>query len=282
MINDIVNTIAQNLVSVNSNWLSQIRTLGYLNKSSDSETIVYDQEVKEIGLSDTMGNSGYIRFGSDSNFKIEKIQSKVSPFAYRYTYALRLVVVLKTKYPADINYLLTLHLNHLVFTECKYDTGTASNVVVQAVTGGSNPIANTLQESGKKIDNTNYKVLYIDFLVKFDDNNICDFTQKIILPMDCGCTNKLDVGCYGSCVTIDLPIVADYTGDATIETEFNGNQVIIPIEVINGEAISFRTEHLNADYMFDLKVFDAEGEQITYQEDPSGTIYDCFTIKVIP
>lgn len=281
MITEIVNTIAAKLVLTNSAWLKQIRSLGYLAKT-EAETVIYDQEVKEIGLDDRNGNSGYIRFGSDQNFTVNPIPAKVSKYAYQYKYALRLVIVVKTDYPANINYLLSLQLNHLDLGSCTYATGTASNIMVQTASGGSNTIANAKNESGVEIKNNNYKVVYIDFVVKFDDHNSCDFTQKIILPMECGCASILDLECVGSCDDITIPIVSLYTGDATVRTIFNGNYVTIPVEVVTGEEIVVNAEHLNADYTFNLQVFNEDGEQLTYSEDPSGTVYDCFQIKIIP
>lgn len=277
MISTIIKSIASQLVTVNSEWLEQIRTVGYFNQS-DSDNIT-NEECKEIGLDDRNGNSGYIMFRGNQNFSVSPISSISSTQrAFQYRYSMRLVVVIKTNYPVDINYLLSLQLNHLFAQKCRWDFGTASNIVVQTTGGGSNTVFNSKEESGKPDINTNYKIVYLDFNIQFNDNNRCNFEEKIRLPMDCNCENILDLGCTDSCNSFEMPFSS--AEEITLFTEFNGNVVSKAIEINTSGNIVIDPSFLNADYTYNFHFVNSEGERVTYEVD--GTVYDCFKIKIQP
>ena len=280
MITDLIGEVANYLLAQNQSWLRQIRYVGYQNRVSEGDNVT-NEEMQEIGLSDRDGNSGYIRFKSNQNFTVSEIKSFNNSRASRFSYDLRMVVVVKSDTPVDINYLLALQFNHFEMAVCTVPYGTARNIKTYVTGGGSNTVANAKQESNKESWNNEYKILYVDFRLQFDDQNKCDFTKLIDLPMECNCSTIYNAGCFKICDGIELPVESDYTGTATVVTEFNGNIVKLSIEVTEGEPIVIPANELNANYVFNLAIYDEENERIEFSIDPSGT-YDCIQIQTKP
>lgn len=277
MINAIINSIATQLVQQNS-WLSEVRCVGYLQRETVLEArdrfIVTDFE-KDIGITDAKGNSGYIRFGSDTNFSIEEGQAFGGCAAnQRITYNMRLVIVAKTTIPEDVSLLLTIQLKQLAFPAAYR----ANMVKVIPKSGGNNSTAIVINESGNAQWSQENRAMYIDFNIQFTISENCG---QIIADMACNnCENILDLGCHQHCDSVPIGIDANYTGTMTLKTIFNGTSVVQTFEVTNGEEIAVPLDGLNENYEFDIQLLGEDGELFSL-EYPSET-YDCVKIKVMP
>lgn len=271
MITDIIDRVSSQLLQSNY-WLSEIRSIGYLNTISGDKSVT--DGLNEIGITDRSGNSGYIRFNSDQNFTVEestaysgcKVMSK-------FTYFMRLVVVAKTDVPENITMLLAAQFAKMTFTGYE-----ANAVKVRARSGGSNSMSVVKNESGQDQENVNYRALYIDFTVQFLWNYDCD---QIEIDMACStCTNPLDLGCHQHCETVAIGTNALHTGTYTIKTSFNGVAVAQTFSATKNTEIEIPLENLNENYQFDIRIFDPNGDEITIGL-PSED-YDCIRITVTP
>lgn len=276
MIREIIDSISTQLVQSNS-WLSEIRSVGYLNRQSIEnarDKFVVTDGIKEIGITDRSGNSGYIRFSSDQNFTTEEsMQYAGCQVMTRFTYFMRLVIVAKTELPENITLLLASQLSKLSFAGYE-----SNSVKVRARSGGSNSMAVVQNESGQNQENVNYRTLYIDFTIQFLWNYDCD---QIEIDMACDtCTNPLDLGCHQHCETVSIGTNALHTGNYTIKTSFNGVAVTQTFSATKNTEIQIPLENLNENYQFDIRIYDPFGEEITIGL-PSED-YDCIRITVTP
>ena len=273
MINEIVDIIASNLVTDND-WLSEIRSIGYLNRINGITSVT--DTMKEIGLNDREGNSGYIRFENDRNFSIRESPNQYSSCgkSIEITYLMTLVIAAKTAIPESVALMLAVQ-----FKELNFDTEyPANNVIVYAISGGSNSQSVVPKESGSDQWNQNYRALYVDFSIQFTWDKNCN---QIPITMACdNCTNILDLGCVDHCETHGIGVNATYTGTMTLKTIFNGVSVTQSFDVEYGEEIEIPLEYLNEDYEFNIQLFDIGGEIITKTVD--AVEYDCFKIKILP
>ncbi|MBL0317148.1 MAG: hypothetical protein IPP69_15825 [Flavobacteriales bacterium] len=271
MIREIIDSISTQLVQSNS-WLSEIRSVGYLNTVSGEKSVT--DGIKEIGITDRSGNSGYIRFSSDQNFTTEESMQYAGCQAMtRFTYFMRLVIVAKTELPENITLLLASQLSKLSFAGYE-----SNSVKVRARSGGSNSMAVVQNESGQNQENVNYRTLYIDFTIQFLWNYDCD---QIEIDMACDtCTNPLDLGCHQHCETVSIGTNALHTGNYTIKTSFNGVAVTQTFSATKNTEIQIPLENLNENYQFDIRIYDPFGEEITIGL-PSED-YDCIRITVTP
>ena len=273
MINQIINIIASNLVSRNT-WLSEIRSIGYLNVINGQKTIT--DTFKEIGITDTSGNSGYIRFQNDINFVVRNLLNQMTGCRHlkEITYAMELVLAVKTAVPESVALLIAMQLDEIPFGS-EFD---GYNVKVAAKQGGSNSVQIVQRESGGNQWNDEYRAMFVDFTIQFTWDKNCD---QIPIDMACEtCENPLDLGCKQHCEIVGIGTDATYTGEMTLKTIFNGVQVTQIFEVTEGEEISIPLENLNENYEFNIQLFDAEGEAVLIGL-PSED-YDCVKIKVIP
>lgn len=271
MTKEIIQEIAESLLSQND-WLSEIRTIGYLSKPSGDRLVVIDGK-DEIGITDRSGNSGYIRFRSDTNFRVTKIPSFSSCFqSSRYTYDLRLIVVVKTEAPENIALLLSTQLNAI-----RPITGTQTKCEVQS--GGSNSLAIVKTEGGEQWNN-NYRAMYIDFTMSFDWRDDC---QLIETDMSCtNCTNTQDLGCVPHCDEVTIPVDVP-SGEYTLLTIFNGTSVIQKFDFTDEDPSGYLTvpmSGLNESYQYDIQIKNSDGEVIEWTIDE--TTYNCFRIQLLP
>jgi len=275
MIRELISDVARQLVTENSGWLSQIRTLGYLQRESildaRDKLIVTDGE-NEIGITDVRGNSGYIRFRADQNFTRDDIASYTScASSSRYNYFLRLVVVAKTGTPENVSLLLSTQLNSFVYAGDNFKT---------RVTGGGSHSVNISKAEGIDQLNNTYRVMYLDFTLSFDWRKDCD---QIPFEMDCdNCLNIYDMGCMQHCGDIELEQVSDFTGTATLNTFFNGNTIVQSFPVTEGETVVIPMDGLNENYEYNIQLKDSAGEVITLVFGSPEENYDCFKIKLTP
>lgn len=273
MINQIINIIASNLVSRNT-WLSEIRSIGYLNIVNGQKTIT--DTFKEIGITDITGNSGYIRFQNDVNFVVRNVPNPMSGCRHfkEITYAMDLVLAVKTAIPENVALLIAMQLDDIAFGSTYH----SNHIIVSAKQGGTNSVAIVQKESGSEQWNQDYRAMFIDFTIQFTWDKNCD---QIPLDMACDtCENPLDLGCKQHCEIIGIGTDSLYTGTMTLKTIFNGVQVTQTFDVVEGSEISIPLENLNENYEFNIQLFDAEGEPVLIGL-PSED-YDCVKIKVIP
>jgi len=278
MIREIVTEIARQLVSANS-WLSEIRVLGYMQQVDDTKAVLDGES--EIGLTDKSGNSGYIRFASDTNFQAEEDTARMGGCAInqRITYGMRMVVAAKTEVPENIALLLTVQLAGLSFNQYPQN-----RVKVRARQGGTNTFSIVKNESGDETWNNQYKAIYLDFIIQFNWQQNCN-EINIETDMICdNCSSILDLGCIQRCEEASVGMDATYTGQMSLKTIFNGVQVVSSFDVVEGEDIQIPLTSLNDDYEFNIQLLNSEGNPINIVlEDPSdSTVYDCVKIKVIP
>lgn len=276
MVTEIINNTCSWLLGVNSAWLNQIRSVGYLNRSSDGVTIT-DDEVKEIGLTDIALNSAYVRFRNDENFGCTEIPSITSDPAYSYVFALRLVCLVKNDLaPIDVNLLLARQLNTYYLLEFSQ----VKNIRCKVVGGGSNTLSIVKNESGGDTSNVTYRAFYIDFNLRFDDYSSCDQINSINNIMPCNCTNTLDLPCVGSCDDITIELSEVVAGDYRVVTSFNGGRAEFTTTQEAGTEFTFNASNLNADYTFELQIFNPDGELVT--KTVEAVEYDCFRVKIEP
>jgi hypothetical protein len=273
MIRELISDVARQLVTENSGWLSQIRTLGYL-QNIDSKIIISDNE-NEIGITDVRGNSGYIRYRTDQNFTVDELTASERYTSCgsgsRYSYFLRLVVVAKTSTPENVSLLLSTQLNSFTYTGDKVKT---------RVTGGGSHSVNISKTEGIDQLNNTYRVMYLDFTLSFDWRKDCD---QIPFEMDCdNCLNIYDMGCMQHCGEIELEQVSEFTGIATLNTFFNGNTIVQSFPVTEGEPVVIPMDGLNENYEYNIQLKDAAGEVITLVFGSPEENYDCFKIKLTP
>lgn len=284
MIQALVNKVAQSLVTLNSEWLTEIRTLGYLQRRPEGDIVTTDG-LQDIGLTDREGNSGFIRFESDINFNVQEMSpstrySSCEPIGHRFSVDLRLVVVANTEVPQDLPFALSVQMASIRFTDEEFKN---RNVAVRAISGGSHTMANVKTETGKETLNNENAVVFVKFRIYFDYKQNCEAINIPITMNRCEDDNYTDYGCYQLCEGVTLNQNATYTGDMVLHTYFNGISVDQTFEVVIGEPIVVPTENLNADYEFIIELFDNNGERVTIKSNaPTPDDYDSFKIKVTP
>jgi len=267
--NEIIEKIASDLLGT-FRYLKQIRTTGYLSKAQDGN-YVYDEELKEIGLTDTMGNSGYIRYRSDNNLSIIKTE-RFGGVTNECTAPLRLVILVDWNNSPQALLSIANYLNRYFLNQ--YNS--MQSVTCEYVGGGTNTKANHLAETGKEITNNNFKVIYADFNLKFRDSNFCEPNQSDMKPCNCG--NVLDMGCYASCDNIELDLPTE-EGTVVVSTDFNGSTVELRLEDQESAKVVIPSGSLNEDYTFILEIYQGT-ERITKEVDE--VTYNCFQIKIKP
>ena len=275
MIQALVTDIAQNLLTANSEWLSSIKSIGFLSKSSEGN-YVSDDDFNEIGITDIRNNGGYIRQRSDVAMTIAEAPRITSNVGYTYTIPFRLVVALKSTNTTDIMFLLTRQIRSIVYPSF----GDFMNVKCQATAGGNNTRSIVLTETGQETTNNEYRVIYVDFNLTFTDYKNCELTENIELPMDCECTNIFKLGCASTCDSITIEVEAT-TETIIVETQMNGSVHSFVVEQEIGENITIPLEIFNENYTHILKIY-MDDERVTYTPDPSGFEYDCFQIEIKP
>lgn len=270
MISELITDLARQLVVLNASWLSEIRSIGYMTKPEES-TVITDGE-NEIGITDTEGNSGYIRFANDRNFTVDEIKSFSScRTASRYNYFLRMVVVAKTSTPENLSLLLSTQINSLSFS--------GDNVVARVTGGGSNSMNISKGEGSTQINST-FRVVYLDFTLSFDWRKDCD---QIPITMACdNCENVYDMGCMQHCLEVTLETNSSYTGTATLNTFFNGTVITQSFDVTVDEPIVVPMDGLNENYEYNIQLMDSDGEVIVLTFGSPSEEYDCFKIKLLP
>lgn len=257
-------------------WLTEIRSVGHLVEVEGERSTVAESasDLREIGLTDTRLISGYIRFRADQNFSVTEGRNIATGLRnYQFSIPARLVVCGEEFNSLDISLLLTRYLRSWE----KIEWMEFANVRAVVVGGGSNTIKNYQNETKKEIENVSIRVTYVDFNLVFEDRQICDFDLNIDLPMNCKCTNVLDLGCVKSCDEIEIPIPSQ---DSVMKTVFNGSVIQRNIEGEPSGNIVIDAGTLNEDYTFDLSFFDENAEQLTAEV--NEVVYDCFRIKIMP
>jgi hypothetical protein len=253
--------------------VKQIRSVGYLSKAQDSN-YVYNEELEEIGLTDRMGNSGYVRFRSDNNLQGTKTE-RFGPVMTTYNVPLRLVLMMEQENNASTSLLTVARIVNNIYIQ---QHGELQTITCEYIGGGSNTKANHLAETGKEITNNNYRIIYADFNVNFLAGEVCSITPNE-MNNQCNCTSVLSLGCAPSCddVTIELDVE---TGDEVImSTMFNGSTVEARIEVTESGKVTVPSGTLNEDYLFKLEFYRGV-DQLT--KEVEGTTYNCFEIKINP
>jgi hypothetical protein len=272
MIKELIEDVARQLVVLNASWLSEVRTIGYVQSTTEGKVIT--DQLNEIGITDVRGNSGYIRFQTDQNFTREEITRRTTSCNFtssKYTYRLRLIVVATTETPEDLSLLLSTQINSFAYT---------GNNVRTRVTGGGSHSANIVKEEGGSDWNPNYRAIYVDFTLSFDWRNDCD---QIAIKMNCdNCTSTYDLGCIQHCKEVELETVATYTGVATLNTQFNGIVVTQSFDVTEGDPITVPMDGLNENYEYNIQLRDEDGEIIELTFGSPSENYDCFKIKTQP
>lgn len=275
MISELISDLARQLVVLNTSWLSEIRSIGYLNKFED-RTIVSDGD-NEIGITDASGNSGYIRFVNDRNFTVEEITSYTScRTASRFTYYLRLIIVAKTTTPENLSLLLSTQINSIQINSMSLS---GDNVKSRSTGGGSNSI-NIVRGEGAEQTNSTFRTVYVDFTISFDWRKDCD-QIPIIMACD-NCTNIYDIGCIQHCLEVTLETNSSYTGTATLNTFFNGTVITQSFDVAIDEPIVVPMAGLNENYEYNIQLMDSDGEVITLTFGSPSQEYDCFSVKLMP
>lgn len=275
MIQALVTDIAQKLLTANSEWLFSIKTIGQLSKGVEGN-YVSDEDFNEIGLTDIRNNSGYIRQRSDVAMTMSEAPRITSNVGYTYSIPYRLIMAIKATNTTDILFLLTRQLRAITYVSYS----DLMNVKCQVIQGGNNTRNIHLTETGKEQTNIEYRVIYVDFNLIFTDYKECDLTDNIETPMDCECTNIFKLGCASTCDTITIEVEAT-TESVIVETQMNGVIHSFNVEQEIGENISIPLEIFNENYTHILKIYAGE-ERVTYQPDPSGIVYDCFSIEIKP
>jgi len=275
MIQALVTDIAQKLLTANSEWLFSIKTIGQLSKGVEGN-YVSDEDFNEIGLTDIRNNSGYIRQRSDVAMTMSEAPRITSNVGYTYSIPYRLVMAIKATNTTDILFLLTRQLRAITYVSYL----DLMNVKCQVIQGGNNTRNIHLTETGKEQTNIEYRVIYVDFNLIFTDYKECDLTDNIETPMDCECTNVFKLGCASTCDTITIEVEAT-TESVIVETQMNGSIHSFNVEQEVGENISIPLEIFNENYTHILKIYDGD-HRVTYQPDPSGVEYDCFSIEIKP
>ena len=273
---EIIKTVASEILRINSEWLSEIRSVGYLVRGTD-ETIIQGEELEEIGLSDRNGQSGYIRMRQNESFFTSVLPPVTSDSTgLRYFLPLRIVLLVKTHLALDVSVMISRQLNALNIS----DNNGVRNIKASNLRGFSNSQIIYKEESGGNQLNNEYRVAAVDFSLSFDDYTNCDVPIIPELTMNCRCTNVFDLGCHKSCDTLEIDVEATHD-NVVVSTKFNGTLVEFNAAQTVGENILIPLSNLNEDYLHTLELY-MNGEQVTYQPEPSGTIYDCFKIKTLP
>lgn len=89
------------------------------------------------------------------------------------------------------------------------------------------------------------------------------------------CTNTLDLGCFTNCsmVTTDIELAnGTYTLVAKYEADLSH---IVDIE---NDVLEFSTSWLSESRATTIKVYDANGDLVTFTID--NVIYDCLAVKI--
>lgn len=272
MITALISEFSQKLLVANASWLSEIRAIGYLNRESilnARDKLVVTDGKDEIGITDTSGNSGHIRFVEGQNFTSQELQSTTScDTAWRYTFRLRLVVVAKTETPEDLALLLATQVNAMTLS---------GGAKARTTGGGMNSAQIVLQEGGTQWNN-NYRAVAIDFNLIFDYRGNCAIPITMTCPE---CESFVDIGCLPACGPITIQ-PSTYTGTMTLAAVFNGNLIQIGFEVTEGEPIQVPTNGLNSDYEYQIRLFDEDGNHVPVQLGPSDEPKDCIKVKLLP
>ena len=278
MITQLIASLGSNLIS-ELGWIDQIRTVGYFRKVSDGDVVkpvVTDSLNEEIGLTDTQGNSGYIRFRQDVNILSQQIPAITTGIrAFRYTVPCKLVLIGKGIDGFEATAQVMASIN-------KYDAvapNGLNNVYFTTTNGSSHSEAVHKSETGVEQQESAFRVIAVDFNLTFDDYTGCALINTQTDMSNCNCTNVLELPCVGHCDTITLEVNSGDFETATVVTSFNGSRVEFSIETENGQPISFSAENLNADYQFTFQVIQ-DGEALTQTVDTVE--YDCFKIKIEP
>ncbi len=274
MVTQLIENVASFIKSNNSKWLGQIRTLGHLSKSQNGAVVLTD-ELTEIGLTDVSGNSGYIRFRNDQGWSVQEIPPILSGHSFRYSFALKLVVLIRESNPTDLGLLLTRQLNSYNVLQ----SGQAKNVRCVATGGSSNTLSVMKSENGIDDVNVTYRLFMVDFNLIFDDHNYCDFDESVnSIPMPCNCTNTLELPCVGSCDEINTGFTAT-AQTLNVVSGFNGSRIQFELVHAGGEVV-LDASLLNADYTFDIQVLGADGEPLT--QTVETVEYNCISVKIEP
>lgn len=280
MIQALVTDISQKLLTANSEWLSSIKSIGQRQRKAVADGrdtfFLMDEEFNDIGLTDIRNNSGYIRQRSETAMTITTAPRIGANEGYTYTLPFSLVLAVKFPTTTDLLFLLTRQLRAINYTSF-FDL---KNVKCEVIAAGNNSKANALNEMGKDQINNEYRIIYVDFNLKFTDYKNCDLTENIETPMDCECTNIFKLGCASTCDTITIEVEATHE-NVIVETQMNGSIHSFVVEQEIGENISIPLEIFNENYTHIFKVY-MNDERVTYSPDPSGITYDCFSIEIKP
>lgn len=272
MITELITNLAAQLVARNASWLSEIRTLGYLNSTEEGKFVTDFKD--EIGLTDREGNSGYIRFQEGENFSTQEVPRYTScSSSTRYVFRLRLVIAAKTESPENLALLLSTQINSLEFLD--------KTVHARVQSGGSNSPQIVQAEGGEQLNNE-FRVVYVNFNLQFDWRKDCD---TIPIIMSCSnCTSTIDLGCRQHCDAVPTFTPATETATYTLNTFFNGVVVTQSFPVTEGADISVPMAGLNESYEYDIQVRNSDGEivELKLEDDPSALNYDCFRVKLLP
>ena len=278
MITELIASLGSNLIT-ELGWIDQIRTVGYFRKTKDGDVvkhIVTDPDNEEIGITDTQGNSGYIRFRQDVNILSQQIPAiTTSVRAFRYTVPCKLVLVGKGIDAFEATAQIMAAINKF----SPVAPSGLNNVYFTTTQGSSHSEAVHKGETGVEQQEGSFRVVAVDFNLTFDDYTGCALTNTQTDMSNCNCTNVLELPCVGHCDTITLEVNSGDFTTATVVTSFNGSRVEFNIETTNGQPIAFSAENLNADYQFTFQVIQ-NGEVLT--QTVEDVEYDCFKIKIEP
>jgi hypothetical protein len=101
-----------------------------------------------------------------------------------------------------------------------------------------------------------------------------------------GCLNIIDIGCYGHCVSVEIPIVAASTAIYYLEYEFLGSFVSQEVVLRKGENLKINASSFNESSTIVFSVYNQSGAKLAVNQlDSLGEIctsYDSFKIKILP
>lgn len=120
--------------------------------------------------------------------------------------------------------------------------------------------------------------LWIDYtycFVKIHNINkfkLFNFGKIILRLMSC-CNKYLDFGCIGACGVVELPIIAQSSGDYTIIFNFLDTTISQKITATSGSKLKFSTNTLNENYRYTFKIIDTNGDYVVYNGN------SCFSLR---
>ncbi len=94
------------------------------------------------------------------------------------------------------------------------------------------------------------------------------------------CANIYDLGCFSSCDTVELPMLAPADDTYKIIIDFNGQLFEIEADLLLNDPIEVQAASLNECYVHKIQVFDSNGDVLLYND--GTTDYDCFKLKTKP